>query len=91
MEETLRLIQQAIPAIETWLRATVNDEVSKALQADREKRQFVKRYTREETCEILGISKTTLWAWTNDGRINAIRIGRKPMYTQEEIDRVLKK
>ena len=91
MDQKLNFLEQAIPAIESWLRATVSDEVNKALEADRQKRKYVKQYTREEAAEILGITLTTLWSWTKAGRINAVHIGRKPMYTEEEINRVLHK
>lgn len=87
--EAIKILEQAIPAIESWLRATVSDEVNKVLEADRQKRKYVKQYTREETCEKLGIALSTLWAWTKSGRINAVHIGKKPMYTEEEINRVL--
>lgn len=79
---------EVLPALEAWLRQTVSDEVTKALQADRQKRQHVKQYSREETAQMLNISLPTLWAWTRSGRINAVHIGRKPMYTEEEINRV---
>jgi len=91
MDETRRIIEQALPAIESWLRATVSDEVSKALEADRVKRQYVKRYTRKEAAEKLGISSTTLWSWTKAGKINAVYVGRIPMYMEEEINRILQK
>ena len=91
MDETRRIIEQALPAIESWLRATVSDEVSKALEADRVKRQYVKRYTRKEAAEKLGISSTTLWSWTKQGKINAVHVGRNPMYMEEEINRILQK
>ncbi len=91
MNETFEILQQALPAIESWLRATVSEEVNKALQADREKRQYVKRYTREETAEMLGISLPTLWAWVKDGRINAVKVGKRQFFTEEEINRVLHK
>ena len=91
MDETRKILEQALPAFESWLRATVSDEVSKALEADRVRRQFIKRYTREEAAEMLGVCLSTLWAWTRDGKINAVKVGNKPMYTKEEIDRVLQK
>ena len=91
MDETRRILEQALPAIESWLRATVSDEVSKALEADRAKRQFLKRYTRKETAEKLGISTVTLWEWVKNGKINAIRVGKRQYFTEEEIDRVLQK
>ena len=91
MDQELNILEQAIPAIESWLRKTVSDEVNKALEADRQKRKYVKQYTREEAAEMLGITLTTLWSWTKAGRINAVHVGRKPMYTEEEINRVLHK
>jgi len=91
MEETKKILEQILPVFESWLRTTVSDEVNKALQADREKRLYMKRYTREEAAEMLGVCLSTLWAWTREGKINAVKVGNKPMYTKEEIDRVLQK
>ena len=91
MDETRKFLEQALPAIESWLRATVSDEVSKALEADRVKRQFVKRYTREETAEKIGISTVTLWEWVKSGKINSVKVGKRQYFTEEEINRILQK
>ena len=91
MDETRRILEQALPAIESWLRATVSDEVSKALEADRVKRQFVKRYTREETAEKIGISTVTLWEWVKSGKISSVKVGKRQYFTEEEINRILQK
>ena len=91
MDETRRIIEQALPAIESWLRATVSDEVSKALEADRVKRQFLKRYTREEAAEKIGISTVTLWEWVRSGKINSVKVGKRQYFTEEEINRILQK
>ena len=91
MDETRKFLEQALPAIESWLRATVSDEVSKALEADRAKRQFVKRYTREETAEKIGISTVTLWEWVKSGKINSVKVGKRQYFTEEEINRILQK
>jgi excisionase family DNA binding protein len=91
MNDIKNVLELAIPALETWIREIIHDEVTKALQADREKKQYVKQYTREETAQMLNISLPTLWAWTKSGKINAVHIGRKPMYTEEEINRIMQK
>ena len=91
MDETRKILEQALPAFESWLRATVSDEVNKALQADRVKRQYVKRYTREETAEKLGISTVTLWEWVKSGKISSVKVGKRQYFTEEEIDRILQK
>lgn len=84
-------LAQALPAVEAWLRATIADELNKALQADRVRRQYVKRYTREEAAQRLGISNVTLWQWIKDGKINAVRVGKRLFFTEDEICRILQK
>ena len=91
MEKTWKIFEQVVPVIESWLRETVSDEVNKALQADREKRQYVKRYTRAETAEKLGISSVTLWEWCKCGKINPVKVGKRQYFTEEEISWVLHK
>lgn len=91
MNDIKSVLELAIPALETWIKDIIHDEITNALQADREKRQYVKRYTREETAEMLGISLPTLWAWVRDGRINAVKVGKRQFFTEEEINRIMKK
>lgn len=42
--------------------------------------------TTPEVCELLGVSKTTLWTW--DKKVNLLhprRIGRKTLYMKSEV------
>lgn len=41
--------------------------------------------TREETCQFLKIDSSTLWAWTNNGKIKAYGIGARRYYKKSEI------
>lgn len=41
--------------------------------------------TREETCEFLKIDSSTLWAWTNKGKVKAYGIGARRYYKKNEI------
>lgn len=41
--------------------------------------------TREETCEFLKINSTTLWDWTNKGKVTAYGIGNRRYYKKDEI------
>ena len=84
MDETRRIIEQALPAIESWLRATVSDEVSKALEADRVKRQFVKRYTRKEAAEALGISVQSVDRYLVSGRLTRVRYSARAIRISAE-------
>lgn len=41
--------------------------------------------TREETYKFLKIDSSTLWAWTNKGKVKAYGIGAKRYYKKNEI------
>ncbi len=41
--------------------------------------------TREETCSFLSIDSSTLWAWTNKGKVNAYGIGARRYYKRSEL------
>jgi excisionase family DNA binding protein len=41
--------------------------------------------TREEACKLLKVDSSTLWRWTNQGKITAYGIGSKRFYKKEEL------
>lgn len=41
--------------------------------------------TREETCQFLKIDSSTLWAWTNKGKVRAYGIGARRYYKRSEL------
>lgn len=41
--------------------------------------------TREETMKFLKIESTTLWRWTQDGKITAYGIGHSRYYKKKEL------
>jgi len=41
--------------------------------------------TREETCHYLKIDSSTLWAWTNKGKVKAHGIGARRYYKRSEL------
>ena len=41
--------------------------------------------TRDETCAFLSIDSSTLWAWTNKGKVNAYGIGARRYYKRSEL------
>lgn len=46
--------------------------------------------TREETCKFLQIDSSTLWHWTNKGKVKAYGIGNRRYYKKSEILECLK-
>jgi hypothetical protein len=41
--------------------------------------------TREQTCKFLKIDSSTLWAWTNKGKVIAYGIGNRRYYKKAEL------
>ncbi|MBV6484257.1 MAG: hypothetical protein KFKLKKLM_00751 [Flavobacteriales bacterium] len=41
--------------------------------------------TRDETCKLLQIDSSTLWAWTNKGKVTAYGIANRRYYKRSEI------
>lgn len=41
--------------------------------------------SRQETCEFLKISITTLWQWTKKGKIESYGIGNRVYYKKEDL------
>tara|TARA_B110000483_G_scaffold70813_1_gene88437 strand:- start:763 stop:1047 length:285 start_codon:yes stop_codon:yes gene_type:complete len=41
--------------------------------------------TREETCKLLKVDSSTLWRWTNKGKVIAYGIGNRRFYKKEEL------
>ncbi|APZ46317.1 DNA-binding protein [Polaribacter reichenbachii] len=47
--------------------------------------------TREQTCKFLQIDSSTLWAWTNKGKVIAYGIGNRRYYKKAELLNSLQK
>ena len=41
--------------------------------------------SRDETCKFLKIDSSTLWAWTNNGKVKAYGIGARRYYKRREL------
>ena len=46
--------------------------------------------TREQTCTFLQINSTTLWHWSNKGKVKAYGIGNRRYYKKSELLESLK-
>jgi len=45
--------------------------------------------TRDETCKLLQIDSSTLWHWTNKGKVTAYGIANRRYYKRSEIMKAL--
>ena len=41
--------------------------------------------TRDETCKLLKVDSSTLWRWTNKGKVKAYGSGNRRFYKKEEL------
>jgi hypothetical protein len=41
--------------------------------------------TREETCKFLKVNSSTLWSWSNNGKVKAYGIGARRYYKKSEL------
>ena len=57
-------------------------ELQKELQTKDNSEELM---TRDETCKFLKIDSSTLWAWTNNGKVKAYGIGARRYYKKTEI------
>jgi hypothetical protein len=57
-------------------------ELQKELQTKDNSEELM---TRDETCQFLKIDSSTLWAWTNNGKVKAYGIGARRYYKKSEI------
>ena len=89
MDTITTMVTEVLPIFENWLRATVRDEMLKTLAADRAQAKPENMLTREEVCELLHISKTTLWLKTKNGEIECVRVGRRVLYSESSIKKYM--
>jgi hypothetical protein len=74
-------VEQLQQLIGTSVRTGIQ-ELQKELQSKDNSEELM---TREETCQFLKIDSSTLWAWTNKGKVKAYGIGARRYYKRSEL------
>ena len=82
---TLQFIQttpeQLVELISEGVKTQLQD-LKKDLQKQEANDQLL---TQAEACEFLKIERTTLWNWTNKGKVQAYGIGNRRYYKRSEL------
>lgn len=78
--ETLS-VEQLQQLIGTSVRNGIQ-ELQKQLQSKDNSEELM---SREETCQFLKVDSSTLWAWTNKGKVKAYGIGSRRYYKRSEL------
>lgn len=91
MENFVELFRTFAPIAEAWVRQLMHEEVVNALQAEKAAEKPQRTYTREQVAEMLHISLPTLWSMQKKGDITPTRVGRRVLFTEDEIKKIQKK
>lgn len=46
--------------------------------------------TCKETCDKLGVDRSTLWRWNKENYLKAVKLGRKTMYRLSDVKDLMK-
>ena len=75
----------SVEELQELIGRTVKKNVAE-LQQDLQSKKFTEELlTREETCKFLKIDSSTLWAWTNKGKVKCWGVGARRYYKRSEL------
>ena len=73
------------------LKQIVREAVLETMTEKNDKPAEMKYYTRHEACELLHISLSTLDTYVKKGAITCSRVGKRVLFSQDDIDKALAK
>lgn len=74
-----------------FVSAIVADEVEKALNAERTKKEETKLLSADEVAKFFGVSMVTLWRWEKAKYLTPTKIGKKRMYRADVVNELIEK
>ena len=78
------LQELSVEELQELIGTTVKKNVAE-LQEELQSKKFTEELlTREETCKFLQINSSTLWAWTNKGKVQCHGLGARRYYKRSE-------
>ena len=79
------LLDLSVEELQELIGSTVKTNLAE-LQKELTFKEFTEELlTREETCKFLKIDSSTLWSWTNKGKVKAYGIGSRRYYKRSEL------
>ena len=83
--KSILLQELSVEELQELIGSTVKKNVAELQQELQSKKFTEELLSREETCKFLKIDSSTLWAWTNKGKIKAYGIGARRYYKRSEL------
>jgi DNA invertase Pin-like site-specific DNA recombinase len=84
MEKSILLHCITPDELKQIIKEVIQDEL-KEVSKQPEEKDSEALLSRKETCEFLKISLTTLWHWTNNGKIDSYGIGNRVYYKKVDL------
>ena len=85
MKNSILLQNLSVEELQELIGSTVKTNLAE-LQKELTSNEFTEELlTREETCKFLKIDSSTLWSWTNKGKVKAYGIGARRYYKRSEL------
>lgn len=79
----------SLASILNAFRGIIREEVQSVLDAEQEKKRPEKYYTRQEVCAMCHFTLPTLWRRVNEGKITPTTNGRRVLFAESEVQRLL--
>jgi hypothetical protein len=84
MEKSILLHCITPDELKQIIKEIIQDELKEVSKQPQEKDSEI-LLTRKETCDFLKIDSSTLWSWTNKGKIACYGIGNRRYYKKEDL------
>ena len=85
MKNSIIIQELTVEELQELIGSTVKKSVEE-LQKELESKKFTEELlSRDEACAFLKINSSTLWAWTNKGKVRAYGIGARRYYKRSEL------
>jgi len=85
MKNSIILQELSVEELQELIGSTVKKNLAE-LQKELQSKKFTEELmSRDETCKYLKIDSSTLWAWTNKGKVKAYGIGARRYYKRSEL------
>ena len=81
----MEIITITTEQLDSLIRKAISDELNKSQESKEEK-----LITRTEACELLGITKPTLYSYCKKGLLNIYSIGGKQRMKLSEVNKFIK-
>ena len=85
MEQQIILQGTTPEALVNLINENVKAQLSELKKSLLSKEASDELLTRDETCKLLQIDSSTLWAWTNKGKVTAYGIANRRYYKRSEL------